>query len=194
MNADLSFLSQFLIGISPLVKEELEDFHKYLNVKDYEAQSKIIEYEQRCRDVYFVLEGFLKYTVKVNGKDRVVHIASKGDIVTDFFSYLTGQLSISNLITINNCRLASVSRMDMERLFQKYKGWERFGRIVAEQGLVRQILDKIKFQTMTAEEIYLDFIKQKPHIFQQVKLGDLAQTFGISQETLSRIRRRLAER
>ena len=129
--------------------------------------------------------------MEINEKETVVHIAGKGDLVTDFYSYFSSQPALSDIYSITDCQLAWTKKSELEDLYGRYQVWEKFGRLVAEQAAVRQIQERIKLQTQTKEQIYLKLISEKPYLLQHVKLGDLAQTLGVTQETLSRIRRRI---
>lgn len=175
-------------------EDALNSFFQRVKLVDVKAGEHIVQINKPCSTVYFVIEGLLKYVMSVEGEERVMHIASQGDLVTDFYSYLSGGTSNSTIVTVTDCKLASITRAQMEELFAAYKDWERFGRIAAEQAVLTQIRETIRLKTKSREEIYLDFLAQKPAILQQVKLGDLAQSLGMAQETLSRIRKKISQR
>ena len=194
MFTDRAAITAFLTQIAPLGKEELAAFFERAETVEYPSKAVVIEAQSTSADIHFVLEGYLKYVLETNDRKQVIHLAAPGDLVTDYISYLTGKPAITSLHTITDCRLLRISRFGMEQLFHRFKAWERFGRLLAEQGLVEQILQKIELQTKTKEEIYLRVIADQAHIFQHVRLADLAQTLGIAPETLSRIRKRVARR
>ena len=55
-----------------------------------------------------------------------------------------------------------------------------------------KILEERSFslQTQSAEQRYNDLLKNQPEVLQRVSLGHIASYLGISQETLSRIRKK----
>jgi len=191
MTSSKQFLSNYLCSIIKPSVEELEAFLKIVTFLDVPKGKRLIQANGISDQIYFVIEGFLKYLMKINAKDYVVHIAGQSDLVTDFYGYFAAKPATTSIYTITDCKLACAKKKDLEALYASFHKWEKFGRLVAEQAAVRQIQEKIKLQTKSTEEIYLDLISLQPELFKHVKLGDLAQSLGVTQETLSRIRRRI---
>lgn len=187
----LEDLIQFLEDFVQPSEEELTPFLALLSFHEIPKHTRLIRAGYVCERMYFVSNGFVKYVLSEEKHPKVIHIAGKGDLISDFFSYYSGMPAITDVYAITACHLLSVEKSGLEKLYQTHKIWEYFGRRVAEQAVVRQVMERIKIQTLSPEERYLDMINNKPDLLQVVKLGDLAQMLGISQETLSRIRKRL---
>ena len=68
---------------------------------------------------------------------------------------------------------------------------EKFGRILSTEMLTKVVnkLNAVQFQT--ARERYDYMLKEFPDISQRVPLGHIASYLGMTQETLSRIRRNI---
>jgi CRP-like cAMP-binding protein len=181
-------LSEYLCTIVKPTEEELKAFFQIVSFQKMDKNKRLFSVNGFCDKIFFIINGFVKYLMPFHEKEIVVHISSKGDLVTDFFSYFTSKPSTTSAYTITECTLAVAKKSDLENLYAQYKVWERFGRLVAEQAAVNQIVERIKFQTQSKEELYSNLILENPELLQHVKLGDLAQTLGITQETLSRIR------
>lgn len=186
-------LTNYLLNVVDPSQEELDAFLNKVHYKTYPKNTQLIGVNDYCDKIYFVIDGYLKFVMNINKRDTVVHISSKGNLVTDFYSYYAYKPAISCVYTITNCQLAYIHKNDLENLYSNFNVWEKFGRLVAEQAAVRLIFEKIKLQTKNNEERYLDLIDQNPELLKHIKLGDLAQTLGITQETLSRIRRRISK-
>jgi hypothetical protein len=71
-------------------------------------------------------------------------------------------------------------------------GFERNGRLIAEEVLRQQQRRIESFQFDSAEQRYLDFIKEHPELFNRVSLTHLSSFLGIERPSLSRIRKRIA--
>jgi len=191
MESEEQVLSHYLQSVVNPTADELGAFLQKIKYVTMPKHKRLLQLGSYCHKMHFVIEGYLKYVMRVKDKDVVVHFATPGKFVADFFSYYSARPAISSIYTISECRLALIEKQALEDLYASYKVWERFGRLVAEQAAVRQILDKIKLQTLSTEERYLTMIAEKPEMLHHIKLGDLAQSLGITQETLSRIRRRI---
>ncbi|MDR2920865.1 MAG: hypothetical protein LBV72_16070 [Tannerella sp.] len=78
----------------------------------------------------------------------------------------------------------------MNELYRKYSEINTIGRKIVEDYC--KILDQRIFtmQTMSAEKRYNDLIQNYPEVIKRAPLGYIASFLGISQETLSRVRRK----
>jgi hypothetical protein len=78
--------------------------------------------------------------------------------------------------------------------YEKYKGLERFGRLIAEETLKYQQKRIEEFQFLNAEERYNKFIKEYPELFNRISLTHLASFLGMKRPSLSRIRKKMAKK
>ena len=76
----------------------------------------------------------------------------------------------------------------MDFLYSHIPAWQEFGRKVWEQMSVRMIHQIVSFQTLSAEERYLQFMNT-PELLQKVPVKHLASFLGITPNALSRIRK-----
>jgi CRP-like cAMP-binding protein len=79
-------------------------------------------------------------------------------------------------------------------MYQQSPKFERYGRLIAEEILKRQQTRIESFIFQTAEERYLDFMKQHPALFNRISLSHLCSYLGIERQSLTRIRQKLARR
>ena len=78
----------------------------------------------------------------------------------------------------------------MEKLYKQFPAWQEFGRITWEAMAVRMIDQIINFQTLSAEERYLNLITNTK-ITQSVSVKNIASYLGITPNALSRIRKNI---
>jgi CRP-like cAMP-binding protein len=109
-----------------------------------------------------------------------------GSVIPLFFN-LPSQESIQFL---ENSSIYYISREDMNELYQKYHQMETIGRKLAEEYC--KILEEraISLQTESAEERYNTLLKNETEASLRISLGHIASYLGITQETLSRIRKK----
>ncbi|PLK43956.1 Crp/Fnr family transcriptional regulator [Emticicia sp. TH156] len=83
-----------------------------------------------------------------------------------------------------------ISSEDLNNLYNKYQEMNTIGRKMAEEYCV--ILEQriSSLQTESAEQRYNSLLTFQPGAIQRISLGHIASYLGISQETLSRIRRK----
>ncbi|MCH5597331.1 cyclic nucleotide-binding domain-containing protein [Niabella ginsengisoli] len=74
-------------------------------------------------------------------------------------------------------------------MFNEFHEIERLVRIIYEKYYIQLEERYVNAQFKTASELYDDLIKNAPHILERVPLGYISSYLGITQETLSRIRK-----
>ena len=83
-----------------------------------------------------------------------------------------------------------IDKSQMEVLYKQFPLWQQFGRQVWENAFLKVIHAILGYQTMTAEERYLAMMKQSD-LLQKVPLKQLASYLGITQTSLSRLRKNI---
>jgi CRP-like cAMP-binding protein len=185
-------LTAFILNFVQPTVDELKNFLEFIQEENYPKGKKIIKAGLVSDKIFFVKKGLLKYVIADdNNKEKAKHIATDNDLVADFFSFYSGYPAITSVETLTDCELLFIEKKDLSSLYNNYKIWERFGRLVAENAMLEQIMEKLNFQTKSPEQRYTELIAKKPVLLQEVNLGIIAECLGITQETLSRIRARI---
>jgi CRP-like cAMP-binding protein len=95
---------------------------------------------------------------------------------------------------LENTELVVLNYESMQWAYRNIQAFERYGRLVAEEILKMQQHRIESFIFQSAEERYLDFIKQYPQIYNRVSLSHLCSYLGIERQTLTRIRQKIAHK
>ena len=104
-------------------------------------------------------------------------------------SFFNQSPSFYYLEILEDSILYSISHEKMDLLLAKYHKMEKFIRLLSIEMFTKIVhkLNAIQFQT--ARERYDYMISEFPDISHRVPLGHIASYLGMTQETLSRIRR-----
>ena len=139
---------------------------------------------------YFFMEsGFARsYAVDLDGNDITTNFFGKGDIVIDWHSYFLKTPSRESIQAIAPCVAWKINFSDFMKLFSI----EAF-REVGRTRLINNYFD-LKNHTVSmiadsAKDRYLNLLKSKPEIVQNVPLKQIATYLGITDSSLSRIRK-----
>ena len=94
------------------------------------------------------------------------------------------------LEALTDVDLLILRKDDINFLYDKYKIWERFGRLIIE-AIFCGVEQKRKMIISTSlDEQYRDFVAAYPQILQKVPQYYIASYLGISPEHLSRLRKK----
>ncbi len=74
-------------------------------------------------------------------------------------------------------------------MFDKYKSFERLGRMMVEHNHAALIEEQQHIKNISAKDKYLRLITEKPTILQRVPLKFIASYFDMTPEYLSKLRK-----
>lgn len=149
----------------------------------------LLKENQVCRNLYFLQLGALRGYYQLDGKEITHWFAFENAFVTSFHSFITGKPSVENLQFLEGSVLWSISKEKLEQLYNQYHEIERLVRIVYERYYILLEERYVNGHFKTAWERYQDLLNNAPHILERVPLGYISSYLGITQETLSRVRK-----
>lgn len=165
-------------------------FPKKLRKKQYLLQEGDV-----CKYVLFVEKGILRtYATDEKGNEHILSFAMEGWWTADLYSFLTDEPSLYNIEALENCELLLLTKSSWNILLEKIPAFERYFRIIIQNNLIAMQRRLLGSMSETAEEKYTKFIATFPTCIQRVPQHMIASYLGISRETLSRIRSKIAAR
>lgn len=185
-------IEQSISRIIKLNPDELRLFKSLLKPKNVKKKEVLLRSGQDCRNVYFIKSGCLRYYYLVDGEEKSAQFFFENAWYTDYESFLSGDPSENFVDAIEDSELFCLEKESLERLYTEVPSFERFGRIMAENAYLG-IRHRTKGLTnLTAEERYLNLIKERPKIFERVPQYYIASYLNIQPQSLSRIRKKLS--
>lgn len=148
---------------------------------------------QVCRYVAFIEEGLLRYTLNHDGNELTYSFGRENDFASNYASFLDQSAATGAIQAIEPTRLQCISHADLQRFYRQVREGERFGRLVIEQVFLQTIGQLTNLYTSTPEDRYLHFTQHFRAIQQRIPQYYLASYVGVMPQSLSRIRRRLAQ-
>lgn len=183
-------LSSLLLSLTPFNPEELEDIIAHFEKETFLKNSMLIKEGEISNKLYFVEKGMARsFYLKEDGKEVTQWFFGVGKFMTSVESFFQQSPSLYYLETLEDSVVYSITKEKMDNLFSKYHKMEQMGRLVSIEMLTKVVnkLNAIQFQT--ARERYDYMLDEFPDIAYRVPLGHIASYLGMTQETLSRIRR-----
>lgn len=149
-----------------------------------------------CRQVGFVVKGIFRiyYTDPKTGQEHNLYFVAENRFLTSLKSVLT-QTSCPYLIeALEDAELLVIPYDQLRDLYSRSHGWERFGRLLAEEYFMLNQSRAESLLTQTAEERYIDLLEHHPDLTNRVSLGHISSYLGIKGPSLSRIRAQVAHK
>jgi CRP-like cAMP-binding protein len=142
---------------------------------------------------YFIQNGFARsYAIDLEGKDITTKFFSSKDIVIDWHSYFLKTNCRENIQAITNCVVWKISFENFMKLFS-IEAFREVGRTRLVNNYFELKNHSVSVIADPAKDRYLNLIKLKPDIIQNVPLKQIATYLGITDTSLSRIRKELTK-
>ncbi len=169
----------------------LTDFQKIMK-KSFCLKKDLLHKEGTiCSHLYLIESGIARSFYHKDGKDITAHFAVENGTITAIDSFIQRKKSRYNIELLEDSEIISISHQDMQILLQEKPHYEKYIRLFLEQIYIdlAERIEDLLFHT--AKERYDKLVKNTPSLLQRVNLKHIASFIGITQETLSRIRKKV---
>lgn len=150
----------------------------------------ILKRGQVASQYFYIKSGGLRFFYGEFEEQLTAWIVFQNEFFTEISSLSTQTPTRFNIEAIEETDLIYIDKSDMDKLYKQFPVWQEFGRIVWEAMAVRKIDKIISFQTLSAEERYLEFMANS-ELVKRVPVKQIASYLGITPNALSRIRKNI---
>lgn len=175
-------------------QEELETIGTLFRKIELKKGNTLLKREQTVLHTHYVYDGCLRsHLFDESGKDHTLQFAIKDWWISDYTALFSAGRAMMDIECIQDATLYQLSRKDMEHLYQDIPLFETFFRKKLEKRMEAFHKRTLGNLALGAKERYLSFIKTYPSIEQQVKNYHIASYLGMTTESLSRVRKEIAQ-
>ncbi|WP_392436604.1 Crp/Fnr family transcriptional regulator [Cruoricaptor ignavus] len=149
--------------------------------------------EGKVEDRYwFVESGFVRsYIIDTEGEDATFNLFAEKDVVIDYPSFFFYLPTRENIQALTDCVCWEISHDDFQELFHSIKTYREQQRALLVGSYFALKEHSISLIADQAKDRYLKLLKEKPHLIQNVSLKHIASFLGITNSSLSRIRKEI---
>ncbi|MBF01771.1 MAG: hypothetical protein CMP76_00585 [Flavobacterium sp.] len=174
------------IPVSESLKKELFNRIEYQEFKKGEL---LHESNKVSTKSYFIQKGIVRSFFLKEGKEITEFFCSENEWVNSPKSFMLKQVDIYAIDAIEDIQAFCLDINDLGYLFDHFPEMERYARL-SMGTIFGHLLERITvLRFTTAKEKYEHFCEVYKDIYHRIPLGMVASYLGITQETLSRIRR-----
>jgi CRP-like cAMP-binding protein len=145
---------------------------------------------------YFFLEkGYMRaFAHNTEGNEVTTNFCSPGQVVFEVSSFFNRTRSKENIQALTDCEGWYITYEQLNNLFHSLPEFREFGRSILVKGFAELKTRMLSMITETAEERYELLLKTNPEIFQHAPLKNIASYLGITDTSLSRIRKEISRK
>ncbi|WP_130734031.1 Crp/Fnr family transcriptional regulator [Flavobacterium sp. J27] len=150
---------------------------------------------EKCNNLYFVTSGVVRlFFYNEKGEEHTVHFVNSNKFIADLDSLNSQTPSSVSCVAATDCEIIIITHSVLNIFNKEIFEWDKLCRKITE----RTLFDKIKIRDQifqnTAKERYISFLEHFPTIANNVQASHIASYLGISQFTLSHIKKELTKK
>lgn len=169
-----------------------ESYNLLMNIateKEVKKNQLIFYPDKPTNKILFLKKGLFRGYKIIDGKDYTHHFYFENWFATDFFSFLNETPSQIFIESVEKTNYYEFKKKDLLNLYDKSHQNERLARIIAEKAFLTTVEKLADLQLLNLTEKYWALIKRNPSLFQRVPQKYIASYLGVSEQSLSRIKK-----
>jgi len=183
-------LIQFFRNSNLVSAKAAEEIAHTFSPKEIKKNNFLLKEGRICDEYFFLEKGFIRAFVNdFEGNDVTTNFYSTGQVVFEVSSFFNRTVSKENFQAIVDCEGWYITYEQLNNLFHSMHDFRDFGRSILVKGFSSLKTRMLSMITETAEQRYDTLLRTNPEIFQQAALKHIASYLGITDTSLSRIRK-----
>ena len=193
MDDNLRTLKAYLNSLINVDDHAFDQFSGYTQLKHVRKGELLLHGGNRCDNLYFIVQGLFRTYHLKNDNEVNTCFCGENEVTCSFESFTTNKVSKDFIEALEDSVVLSLSNRDLAELVSKDPIWDELRRILTDQECIRlsNRIDTLSFST--AQEKYESLLKNQKKLVQRIPIQHLASYLGISRETLSRVRSKVAQ-
>ncbi|KAB2918252.1 MAG: Crp/Fnr family transcriptional regulator [Bacteroidetes bacterium] len=187
-------LISFLNSFDTLTDEEREAIAQNLVVKSYKKGEVLLREGELCDECFFLLKGCLRQYYLTDNDEKTTAFYTEGQAAVSVASYATQTPSKHFVACVEDTTVIVGNLGQEEKMYAKFPKLLTITRSMIEEDYGKTQEDFAAFITSSPEKRYLDLLSNRPELLQRVPQHQIASYLGITPESLSRIRKRVAQK
>ncbi len=183
-------LIRFVQSVLPMSAGKAEQIAEKFKAGEIVRNGYLLKKGAVCNESHFIEEGIMRsYTYDLEGNDTTTAFYSKDMFASDLLSFFKKTPSKEYIQALTDCETWYITYEDMQVNFHTIPEFREFGRlnIINHYNILKQRM--LSMLQETAEQRYADLINSSPEVIQNVPLKYVASYLGITDTSLSRLRK-----
>ena len=188
-------LVQFLHHSGLISFQKAEEIANYFTGKVLSKTEFFLKAGKPSNEYLFLENGFMRaFAFDTDGNDVTTNFYANNQVVFEVSSFFDRTISKENIQALTDCEGWCLTYDQLNNLFHEMPEFRAFGRYILVKGFSALKNRMLSIITETAEERYTKLLQSNSEIFQFAPLKNIASYLGITDTSLSRIRKELSHK
>jgi CRP/FNR family transcriptional regulator, anaerobic regulatory protein len=193
IEADKTIFHRFLNLFKEIPAADFELIGQHLQYRDIVTGQVLLQQGKTAKELFFVATGILKIvSTSEKGNDVIQFFIKENKFCTILYSFNGGIIAHESIVAATHGELLVFSKTSLDALYAKLPYFKSLVESITQQALIDKIQVRNNLMGEEATTRYHKFISEQPDIMLRVPLSDVASYLGITQQSLSRIRRNIS--
>ncbi len=176
-----------------LSTDDVFNFLEHTRIVKLNAGDIFLKQGSRKSNIYFVKQGLIRsFLVNEKGEEITNRIRYENQAMSCYEIDMLNEPSRFNLQALEPTELIVMDVKTMQQIVHGNPKLEPGLRFFVNSSLVEALSAVDDFMLLSAEQRYLKFIKEHPELLNRIPNKYIANVLGITPQSLSRIRKRIA--
>lgn len=179
----------FIMATCPISEASWQAICGIMNYRYALKGEPLLEYMKVESSVRFLTKGIVKCEDHFNNKSFVYDFRVAPIILSETFSFFNAIPSRITLEAVTNCEYIELPRVPFVEILFSNLDLAKFATRGVANYLGLTHYKQALLRTLDAEQRYKHFLREFPKVALEAKLSDISSYIGVTQQSLSRLRR-----
>jgi CRP-like cAMP-binding protein len=188
-------LIRFFKNTISISQQKAEEIGNFFTPKEIPRNDFQLRQGRVANEYLFLEEGFMRaFAFNTEGGEITTNFYSPNQVVFEVSSFFNRAVSKENIQALTDCKGYFLTYQKLNDLFHAVPEFREFGRAILVKGFIALKSRTLSMITESAEERYAGLLKANPEIFKNAPLKYIASYLGITDTSLSRIRKEYSKK
>ena len=184
-------LIEFILQFGNLNKQQMDLVERNITEMELKKDQYFSEAGKIPRQVGFIVAGVVRGCYYNNKGEEITRcFISENNLIVDYANLETVTASSEYLQAITDCKLIVFSKQNWDELSQTIVSWDNIKNKMIQKCLFQKSR-KSPVISQDATSRYLEFMENYPSLTNRIPLAYVASYLGVTQQSLSRIRKNI---
>ena len=182
----------YILQFGDLNKQQIDFLTSKAKMLELRKDDYFSEAGKIPKQVGFILEGVVRYCYYNNkGEEITHHFVEENNFLSDHQNFEAQVAATDYIQAVSDCKLIVFSKKDWDELGNTIVGWNAITGLILKNCLLKTIERRSPLVSEDATTRYLSFLEHFPTLLNRIPLSYIASYLGITQQSLSRIRKNI---
>ena len=190
--AAMKELTDYILQFGNLNQQQIDLITSKATEMELRKDDYFSEAGKAPKQLGFVLEGVFRFCYYSNKGEEITNaFVDEHNFITDYPKFEANVVATDYIQAITDCKLLVFSKKDWDELLDTIVDWDRIAAKIVQKCLTATIERRSPLVSEDATTRYLSFIEKFPLLVNRISLAYVASYLGITQQSLSRIRKNI---